>query len=1034
MYNETVFPMLLLYLILYKTDIRLNPVKAEMVEQESQRYLSSKRCVNISTSFDKIISSRTIEIRFLKYMVEIHKGRCKMSYFSETYSELRYPISSDNTIGLRNAQLGAIHAIASYHTLRKKTSGIVVMPTGSGKTAVLMMTPYITASKKVLIVTPSVMVRGQIHKDFTELKTLKKAKAFSEAISPPTVYELKNKYSDDLQSDIEASDVVISTPQCALSLSESNIKYIFDLVLIDEAHHVPAQTWQQILINLKEANQFLFTATPFRMDRKELKGEIVYTYPLSMAYRDGIFGEVRYIPIDEAPEKDKLIAKEAERIFFNDRQQGYDHYLMIRTDTREKARQLEQLYQEETTLILKRIDSSMSFRTVEICINDLKEKRIDGIICVDMLGEGFDFPNLKIAAIHSPHKSLASTLQFIGRFARTNAENIGVAKFIAMNNEELIIENYRLFTNDAVWQEIIVDMSERTIRKEEEVKKNLGEYVRGDGTSSSEDVISLHSLRPNCHAKVYQISGFNIKGEFPKICGVGDNIYRNPADNTIVGVGIIKNRPKWSETEHVLDVQNYLFIVHFQKATSLLFIYSQMKSELDYQLIAEAFTADYDKIPRNEIHRVLGELQEFEMFNTGMQNRFSESGESYRIYAGSNVASTIDPITGKMYSAGHVFCKAVAGADPVTIGYSSGSKIWSSSYSLISDYVKWCDLYGLKIANASMKVRTNTNYDLMPLPQRLKQFPEKVFFCFFSDRTYTSPPVVMHSTDEITETILTDAILNIVSVSHDEILVEVNLLDFSELIVCRVNGKCYCTEPTILLRDGRNRIYLSDYLCNFPLVFKTTDDALIEGNEICSGAPSAIVFSSESIIGVNWPQYKTDIRCEFGKARPGLKAIQDVLEEILIEQDDFEYLLYDHGSGEIADYITIRETEYKLEVILYHVKAMGGKRFNADVNDIYEVTQQAIKSIIWVKSRGTILEKIRSRRKSNHSIMKKGQFHQLEKSLKQNKIFTTKIVIVQPAISKGVDLPSKYQEVLAATSFYIKNSGRVTELGIWGSS
>lgn len=396
-----------------------------------------------------------------------------MSYFSNNYNELRYPISTDNTIGLRNAQLGAIHAIASFKTLRKKAAGIIVMPTGSGKTAVLMMTPYITLSRKVLIVTPSVMVRGQIFKDFVELKTLKEASAFSEKITPPLVYELKNKYSDELHSDVDASDVVIATPQCALSLSESNVKGKFDLVLIDEAHHVPAQTWQQILINMKDSNHLLFTATPFRMDRKELKGEILYTYPLSMAYRDGIFGEVRYIPIDEAPEKDKLIAKEAERIFLNDRQMGYDHYLMVRTDTREKAKQLEQLYQNETKLILKRIDSSMSYRTVESCISELKEKRIDGIICVDMLGEGFDFPNLKIAAIHSPHKSLASTLQFIGRFARTNADNISVAKFIAMNDDELIIENYKLFTSDAVWQEIIVDMSERTIRKEEEVKEIL---------------------------------------------------------------------------------------------------------------------------------------------------------------------------------------------------------------------------------------------------------------------------------------------------------------------------------------------------------------------------------------------------------------------------------------------------------------------------------------------------------------------------------------------------------------------------------
>ncbi|MFP3442193.1 helicase C-terminal domain-containing protein, partial [Pantoea sp. SIMBA_133] len=37
------------------------------------------------------------------------------------------------------------------------------------------------------------------------------------------------------------------------------------------------------------------------------------------------------------------------------------------------------------------------------------------VICVDMLGEGYDLPNLKVAALHDHHKSLAVTLQFIGR-------------------------------------------------------------------------------------------------------------------------------------------------------------------------------------------------------------------------------------------------------------------------------------------------------------------------------------------------------------------------------------------------------------------------------------------------------------------------------------------------------------------------------------------------------------------------------------------------------------------------------------------
>jgi len=87
------------------------------------------------------------------------------------------------------------------------------------------------------------------------------------------------------------------------------------LVLIDEAHHIPAPKWEKILLNIKHTKHFLFTATPFRMDKKEIRGKIIYNYPLSMAYQDGIFGDIIYIPIEEAPEKDLLIAKETERVF-----------------------------------------------------------------------------------------------------------------------------------------------------------------------------------------------------------------------------------------------------------------------------------------------------------------------------------------------------------------------------------------------------------------------------------------------------------------------------------------------------------------------------------------------------------------------------------------------------------------------------------------------------------------------------------------------------------------------------------------------
>ena len=78
-----------------------------------------------------------------------------MSYFSDFYAKIKYPIASTESLGLRNAQLGAIHAIAAHATLEPNDASVIVMPTGSGKTTVLMLAPYVLQKEKVLIVTPS---------------------------------------------------------------------------------------------------------------------------------------------------------------------------------------------------------------------------------------------------------------------------------------------------------------------------------------------------------------------------------------------------------------------------------------------------------------------------------------------------------------------------------------------------------------------------------------------------------------------------------------------------------------------------------------------------------------------------------------------------------------------------------------------------------------------------------------------------------------------------------------------------------------
>ncbi len=113
-----------------------------------------------------------------------------MSYFSDNYKYLSYPIETENSKGLRNAQIGAIHSIASYFTVHSKEPAIIVMPTGAGKTGVLFLSPFVLRSTRVLVITPSKLVRNQISNGFEDLKVLIDNGALPTDITKPKVKEI----------------------------------------------------------------------------------------------------------------------------------------------------------------------------------------------------------------------------------------------------------------------------------------------------------------------------------------------------------------------------------------------------------------------------------------------------------------------------------------------------------------------------------------------------------------------------------------------------------------------------------------------------------------------------------------------------------------------------------------------------------------------------------------------------------------------------------------------------------------------------
>lgn len=240
-------------------------------------------------------------------------------------------------------------------------------------------------------------------------------------------------------------------------------------LFIDEAHHVPARSWDGFRTHFAGKPVVQFTATPFRRDGKLVDGRVLFNYPLRKAQTEGYFKPIGFLAVDEfdRDEADLAIACAAVDRLEADLGRGFGHLVMARADDKARAEAVLGIYsglapQHEPVLLhsgLKRREQQESLRRLRA-----GESRI--VVCVDMLGEGFDLPELKIAAIHDPHKSLAITLQFTGRFTRFRAD-LGDATMIA-NVADPRVEDalQELYAEDADWNVILRDLSEGATGRE----------------------------------------------------------------------------------------------------------------------------------------------------------------------------------------------------------------------------------------------------------------------------------------------------------------------------------------------------------------------------------------------------------------------------------------------------------------------------------------------------------------------------------------------------------------------------------------
>jgi len=115
-----------------------------------------------------------------------------MSYFGVLYDNVRFPRDAMDKPGLRRGQLGALHAIASHFTV-SSTPALVAMPTGSGKTAVFILAPFLLRSSRVLVITPSRLVRYQVAEQFSTLHIPKASGALVGVEALPKTHEIDHQ-------------------------------------------------------------------------------------------------------------------------------------------------------------------------------------------------------------------------------------------------------------------------------------------------------------------------------------------------------------------------------------------------------------------------------------------------------------------------------------------------------------------------------------------------------------------------------------------------------------------------------------------------------------------------------------------------------------------------------------------------------------------------------------------------------------------------------------------------------------------------
>lgn len=367
---------------------------------------------------------------------------------------------------------------------KSKEHALVTLPTGTGKTGLMGIAPFKISEGRVLIITPQTVIRDSVLGSLDPLHPKNFwmfSKVFDEVYHLPSLIEYDKSLTDEIiqQSDIVVLNVHKLQERLDSSLMKKVPRDFFDMIIIDEAHHSEARTWKKAIEYFEGAKVLKVTGTPFRSDGRTIEGKEIYQYSLAQAMAKGYvksLEKIDHIPdqmffmIDNDDTKtytlnelrennikeetwiqrsvalskesnEKIVNLSLKHLEEKKELTGNPHKIIAVACSIDHAKNIQSIYREkgyDSSIVhsgLEKIDKEKELKK----INDNK---VDVVINVAMLGEGYDHKFLSIAAIFRPYKTLLPYAQFIGRTLRAIESEDGT--FIEEDNTAVLIHHKEL--------------------------------------------------------------------------------------------------------------------------------------------------------------------------------------------------------------------------------------------------------------------------------------------------------------------------------------------------------------------------------------------------------------------------------------------------------------------------------------------------------------------------------------------------------------------------------------------------------------